>query len=210
MEVLVLFHAWTFLFFSALFSLYIMGKKKNFEIPMVDMFALAVSSVTYFGIYLREEEFIRWTGYTFACSLFAYASARALGREMTRSVTAGFFMGITLATGAMVYFVEGTGPKGALFGIGSVTYILSLVYIVMPHGKTKWDMWKWLYFVFFVVVWSIYPVVYWLSPVFGDIISKDHATIAYFVLEFPAKYAVAFFTTWLVQREARFSIPNFE
>ena len=210
LDSLIFAHACAFLLMTGLIGLYLAYTKKISEIAVVDAFALILSSMTYWGIFFREEEYIRWIGYTFACGCFAYASARVLSRSEIRSLVSALFMSVTLLTGALIYFVDTNAFRITLFTFGSVTYILSLAIMAVPMKQPRWFWPQYVYFIYLVVFWSAYPVVFALGPEFEHVISARNERISYFALEFPAKYGLAIFSTllyvWMTKKTNR--VPN--
>lgn len=167
------------------------------KVALGNCFALSVSALTYLSLVIFPAE-VRWLGYTLACATFAYETTLIQRSIESRAVWAGGLMAVTLFTGFLGYFASGT-PLALIFAFGSLTYVGALILIACRDsggvGEKMHKRADWLrgyYMIFFIVVWSIYPIVYALGPVVYGVIDKDAELIAYFILEFPAKFAVAF------------------
>lgn len=202
-SLLLLIHTW--IFFEAGCLLTIVGclLPSIQEVVLVDSFALFISCVTYLSIYGIGEEYVRWTGYTFACAGFTYVSARVLQQSRTRSAAAAGLMAITIFTGAIVYWVDTDAAKYMLFVIGSGTYLASMIFVIWKEVEIdqitvktfRFTNFQLFYIAYFTIVWSVYPIVYLLGPALTGVIDQSQEEIAYFVLEFPAKYGIAALST---------------
>lgn len=197
---------------------------------------LLVTSLTYLVLRSNPDRpELRWLGYTVACAFFAFETAFALRQTKTHSVAAAGLMAITLFTGFVTYFLQKWLDVSLLYGLGSITYLGALWFILfgskeeqekkpsvslMRGGNSgNWAYWfqtpalnlytyEVLYFAFFVISWSVYPIIFGLGPAFGDVISQSQENLAYFVLEFFAKYAVAAINIFLVYSKGREIIPQ--
>lgn len=186
------FHGWAFAA-SAVSLLAVSHFARSIEeICMVEAYALLVSSITYFSVLGIDQEYVRWFGYTFACPGFAYALARTLDRDRQSALIAAAFMALTLVTGGLPYFYADLSTRYQLFAAGCVAYAISLLYIIRPNGK-DWNLnkFKVFLFVYFFIVWSMYPAFYWFNSVLDGNLSVSHERTAYAVLEFFAKYGLA-------------------
>ena len=171
---------------------------------------LFISSITYWAVFALDNGSFRWLGYTLACGLFAYDTAFVLGRTEKRSAFSGMLMSVVLFTGFLGYLADGADLT-VVFILGTVVYLAVLVIMKFPEAEEeeppentpKLRTVKNVYYLLFVLVWSIYPVVYALGPVYSGAISREAETWAYFFLEFPAKYGVAATNIFLVSKGVR-------
>lgn len=152
---------------------------------------LFVSSMTYLLARTLPPE-TRWLGYTAACGFFAYETALVLGRGGARAAFAGLLMSLTLFAGYAGYVAGGALDTWLVFALGSATYACSMALIAwderwrLPSGGARQ-----LYLVCFALVWSAYAGFYAFGPAGAGLLSRESEELAYFVLEFPAKYGVA-------------------
>lgn len=152
---------------------------------------LLVSSLTYLLQRSLAPE-TRWLGYTVACGFFAYETSLVLGRRSERAIFAGLLMSLTLFAGYAGYLPSSVVDTWLVFSLGSLAYACSILLIVfderwaLPNGRLLRA-----YLAAFVLSWSAYAVFYAVGPAGGGILSASGEELAYFVLEFPAKYGVA-------------------
>lgn len=147
----------------------------------------------------------RWVGYSLACPLFIYEMARVLGRTRTRAALAAGFMFLTIFIGALIYFIQTPANpelRWLVFGGGGLSYVVSLAFAVLDDRlrlppMASIDFW---YAAALTLVWSAYPFFYVFGPAMAGYLSADAELLAYFILEFPAKYGVAATNVLLVER----------
>lgn len=169
--------------------------------------ALWVSSYTYATLLSigSVAPWARWLGYTVACPLFIYEVARVLGRTRTRAALAAGFMLLTLFIGALIYWIQTPANpelRWLVFGGASLSYFVSLAFAVLddrmrPPPLMSVDL---LYAVAIALVWAAYPLFYVFGPAMAGYLSADGELLAYFILEWPAKYGVAAANVVLVER----------
>lgn len=161
----------------------------------IALFASALTYLTLRSFPGRPE--YRWLGYTLACTIFAYETAVVQGRRQGRAAIACGLMGLTLFTGFLGHLFSST-DLWLVFALGSLTYVASLLMLALrergepksDHGELHGRVRGW-YLAFFIFVWSVYPLVYLLGPAVTGVIRPWAEEVAYFGLEFFAKYAVA-------------------
>jgi bacteriorhodopsin len=188
-------------FFAAALAAFLVGvlaqRARVRTIAWGNAVPLLVSALTYLVLRTQPPE-ARWLGYTVACGFFAYETALALRRPGERAAWAGVLMALTLFTGYAVYLVDGMLDKSLVFALGSAAYACSLYLLALELPRGAWTR---LYLAAFVASWSAYAVIFGLGPAFGGVLGSVGEELAYFVLEFAAKYGVAAANIWIAASE---------
>lgn len=135
------------------------------------------------GITIDGESlyYTRWIAYIASCTLLSYAMAEKLGIAGSKKVDLLYMMALTMITGALASVSTGIVMLG-LFIIGGVTFIRAIN--ILKSGKT--EVFKGISpFIWFG--WSIFPIVFILSPEGYGVISTTIAMIVYLALDIYTK-----------------------
>lgn len=121
--------------------------------------------------------YTRWLGYIASCTLLMYSIAKAVTIPKNLLTRLMYLTGITMLTGALASVASGSMMLG-YFIIGGVTYALMVV-IISSKGSNKlgWIS-KYVY-----LGWSIFPIIFILSPEGYGILPLAASMVAYLVLD---------------------------
>lgn len=153
-------------------SLYFAFNKKHFDkidsallvsLITIGSYILFLSSLTGgpFTTFNESGEpllWTRWIGYIGSCTLLMWHIASRVKIDLPRKVELMYLTGITMLTGALASVTDGW-IMISLFALGGVTYTM-MMYILWQGDQTKLaPIKKYIYF-----GWSVFPIVFLLSP----------------------------------------------
>jgi len=121
--------------------------------------------------------YTRWIGYILSCTLLSYAMAQKLGIIGSRKIDLLYMMGMTMITGALASVTSGTIML-LFFIVGGVTFIRA-INILRSGDKAVFKSIS----PFLWLGWSVFPVVFLLSPEGYGIIGVGISMIVYLVLD---------------------------
>jgi bacteriorhodopsin len=121
--------------------------------------------------------YTRWIGYILSCTLLSYAMAQKLGITGSRKIDLLYMMGMTMITGALASVTSGTIML-LFFIVGGVTFIRA-INILRSGDKAVFKSIS----PFLWLGWSVFPVVFLLSPEGYGIIGVGISMIVYLVLD---------------------------
>ena len=207
----------------------LLSRGKLRDVAIGNAIPLFVSSLTYLVLRsIPDQPELRWLGYTVACAFFAFETATALRQTKTNAIAAGGFTAVTLFTGFVIYFLQKWLDASLMLGLGFVTFAIALLFILLGRKGNeekvatrmseprKWFLqpaidvfwYEGIYFVYFTMAWTAYAIIYSLGPAFGEIMSRSMEELAYFILEFFAKYIVAAVNIYIVYAGQSDMIPD--
>lgn len=121
--------------------------------------------------------YTRWIAYIASCTLLSYAMAQKLGITGSKKVDLLYMMALTMITGALAAVSTGIIMLG-LFIVGGITFIRAINILRSGNKDVFKSISPYLWF-----GWSVFPIVFILSPEGYSIISTSIAMIVYLVLD---------------------------
>jgi bacteriorhodopsin len=125
--------------------------------------------------------YTRWIAYGFSCTLLAYAMAQKLGITGPKRIDLLYMMGITMITGALASTTGGTLML-LFFIIGGITFIRAINILRSGDKKVFKSISPFLW-----LGWSVFPLVFILSPEGYGAISVGISMILYLILDIYTK-----------------------
>lgn len=123
----------------------------------------------------------RWIGYILSCTLLAYAMAQKLKISGRHKIDLLYMMGITMVTGALASVTTGW-TMISFFIIGGITFMRAIKILSSGDRTVFSSISPYLWF-----GWSLFPVIFILSPEGYGLISTTLALIIYLVLDIYTK-----------------------
>jgi sensory rhodopsin len=127
--------------------------------------------------------YTRWLGYIASCTLLMYSISKVVNIPQNLLARLMYLTGITMVTGALASVASGSMMLG-YFIIGGITYTLMIV-IISSKGTNKlsWIS-KYIY-----LGWSVFPIIFILSPEGYGVLTLSVSMILYLVLDIFTKIA---------------------
>ncbi|MFX0096671.1 MAG: bacteriorhodopsin [Candidatus Hodarchaeota archaeon] len=126
----------------------------------------------------------RWLFYIGSCSILTTDVALLKGESSRKIAEIGLYTGLTMLAGFLASYVT-TPEKWWFFGLSSIAYIAMLFELNRGELAKKASMPKILAFV--TLTWSLFPVVWVLSPTGFGVINIFVEAILYGVLDLVTK-----------------------
>ena len=123
----------------------------------------------------------RWAGYVLSCTLLMWTIAEHIGLELRHKLELGYLTGITMLTGVFATLASGIWTT-VLFVIGGFTYVAMMRIVWTGDRRKLGPIKKYIYF-----GWSVFPLVFILSPVGLGVVTPLIAAAAYLVLDIYSK-----------------------
>lgn len=125
--------------------------------------------------------YTRWIAYIASCTLLSYAMAQKLGITGYKKVDLLYMMALTMITGALASVTTGITML-LFFIVGGITFIRAINILRSGDKPVFKSIAPFLWF-----GWSVFPIVFILSPEGYNIISVTISMIAYLVLDIYTK-----------------------
>jgi len=125
--------------------------------------------------------YTRWIAYGFSCTLLAYAMAQKLGITGAKKIDLLYMMGLTMITGALASITSGTIML-LFFIVGGITFVRAINILRSGDRSVFKSISPFLW-----LGWSVFPIVFFLSPEGYGIIGVGISMIIYLILDIYTK-----------------------
>jgi len=178
---------WIGIIIFSISSLYFGVKRKNSSvlnsallvslITVVSHVVFLDGQFTAIGMDGSTLYYTRWIAYGFSCTLLAYAMAEKLRISGPKKIDLLYMMSITMITGALASIT--TGISMILFFIlGGITFIRAIKILHSGDKQIFKSISPFLWF-----GWSVFPIVFILSPEGYGVIGLGLSMILYLILD---------------------------
>lgn len=190
MEIILYTGLGLFAFSSAIFYFI---SDKDFKAPFFVSFVTMISyAVMLEGSFVTQNSlgedlyWTRWLGYALSCSILMYSISKKLKFSIPKMMSQIYLTVIVMATGAMASYMEDMSML-LFFVISSIAYGFLIYPIISAKQENKTIN------AFIYLGWSMFPVIFILSPEGYSLISTEVAFLFYLLLDLMTKivfYAV--------------------
>lgn len=165
------------------------GKRKNKLNTALIVSLITTVSYTVFldpqfsGLSMNGESlyYTRWIGYVLSCTLLAYAMAEKLGISGYNKIDLLYMMGITMITGALASVTTGWIML-SFFIVGGISFIRAINILRSGEASVFKSISPYIWF-----GWSVFPIIFILSPEGYSIINLGLSMIMYLILDIYTK-----------------------
>jgi len=172
---------------SSLYFLLTHKDKQKLNVPFLVSFITVISYlVMWQGNFVtlskngEELYWIRWLGYMFSCTLLMYTIAGLIKSSPSMLVNKIYLTALVMFTGVLASVSDGNFML-AFFGVSTFAYIL----LIWPIITNKL---AYTYVNYFIILgWSLFPVIFLLSPEGFSIIAQPVSAVIYLGLDFFTK-----------------------
>jgi len=154
-------------------------RKKEFNSAFI---VSAITTVSYtLMLQLGTAPYIRWIGYAVSCALLAWVMAQYLGINKDNTRTILFVTPFVMLTGALASLSQGI-VMIVWFVIGSLFYAVMVQKLITGNKELFKRVRPYIIF-----GWSVFPIIFLLSPEGFGIIPLTYAMIGYIILDIYTK-----------------------
>ena len=150
-------------------------------ITLVSQCVMAAGLLVSTGSDGEQLHWTRWAAYIASCTLLMWVIADRVMLSLKYKIELMYLTAITMVTGAFASVTEGAAMV-LFFIIGGFTYVLMMRLIWMGNMNKLYPIKKYIYF-----GWSVFPLVFILSPEGFGIIPLALALVIYLVLDIFSK-----------------------
>lgn len=152
-------------------------KKKQFNSAFL---VSAITTVSYtFMLQLGSAPYIRWIGYAISCTLLAWVMAEYLHLSQDSKRTLMFVTPFVMITGAFASLSTGFFML-VWFVLGGLFYVVMVRTLMASQNFKKVSKYIWF-------GWSVFPLIFILSPEGFGVVPMMYAMIAYLILDIYTK-----------------------
>jgi|AntAceMinimDraft_6_1070360.scaffolds.fasta_scaffold08149_3 sensory rhodopsin len=130
--------------------------------------------------------YTRWIGYGFSCTLLAYAMAQKLRLTGPKKIDLLYMMATTMVTGALASITSGITML-LLFTVGGITFIRAIKILRSGDRQVFKSIAPFLW-----LGWSVFPIIFILSPEGYGIMSVAASMVIYLLLDIYTKIVFYF------------------